>query len=425
MSQKNSVQPKKILMIMTGSIACFKACGIISKLVQLGHQVQVVASPSALHFVGAATIEGLSGNKVHGDLWESGTMMSHIHLVRWADLILVAPATANYVNRIANGVGDDLTTTLFLAHDFKKPFLIAPAMNTSMYLHPVTQKSVNYLKSLGIKMLETASGVLACGEVGLGKLLEIDEIAREVQKELAQENQTVVQASTRAQSASKLPATKVFVTGGGTRVPIDSVRSLTNVSTGETAAILVDHLYALGFEVTFLRSRSAIKQNSDINVTEFDDFKEFEDNFKKCLKSEKPAIVIHLAAVSDFVLGKSNKGKMDSSKDVVLRLKKTPKLVNLVKKISPKSTLVAFKLTDFKKKADRLSAVQKLFQTSHADLIVQNDMSEILSGNHRFSIFQAGHGASVPAASKSELASILSQMTLELIAKKKDERLTL
>ena len=119
---------------MTGSIACYKACNLISKLVQNDYDVQVVASASALHFVGNATLEGLTGKPVIHDLFQSGNIMDHIHLIRWCDLVITAPATANFINKISQGLGDDLLTTLFLAHDFKKPYLIAPAMNTSMYL---------------------------------------------------------------------------------------------------------------------------------------------------------------------------------------------------------------------------------------------------------------------------------------------------
>ena len=109
---------------MTGSIACYKACSIASSLQQKGYQVKTVLSPSSLEFIGAATLEGLTGEPPITNMYQSGSVMDHIHLARWADLIIVAPATANYINKIAHGIGDDLLTTLFLAHDFKKPFLI-------------------------------------------------------------------------------------------------------------------------------------------------------------------------------------------------------------------------------------------------------------------------------------------------------------
>ena len=139
------MSPSRILFIMSGSIACYKACQLVSKLVQKGHDVQVVATASALKFIGNATIEGLTGKPVISDLFSSGNVMDHIHLARWADLVIIAPATADFINKMSAGISSDLASSLFLAHDFKKPLLIAPAMNTSMYLHPTTQESVKKL----------------------------------------------------------------------------------------------------------------------------------------------------------------------------------------------------------------------------------------------------------------------------------------
>ena len=173
---------KNILIILTGSIACYKSCSVISRLKQKGHNLKVVLSPSSLEFIGKATIEGLTGETPITDMYASGNTMDHINLARWADLVLVAPATANYINKIAYGLGDDLLTTLFLAHDFTKPFLIAPAMNTKMYLHPTTQASIQKLRAMNIEILEAASGVLACGEIGSGRLLEPELILEEIEK---------------------------------------------------------------------------------------------------------------------------------------------------------------------------------------------------------------------------------------------------
>jgi phosphopantothenoylcysteine decarboxylase/phosphopantothenate--cysteine ligase len=164
----------------------------------------------------------------------------------------VAPATANYVNKTSQGIGDDLVTTMFLAHDFKKPFLIAPAMNTSMYLHPVTQKSIQSLKAMGIEILETASGVLACGEVGWGRLLEPDLIVEEVKRHLSLKTESINQTPIK-----KSLAQKILITSGGTEEAIDRVRSLTNKSTGATGAYLADHFSQLGFDVVYLHAENA------------------------------------------------------------------------------------------------------------------------------------------------------------------------
>ena len=161
----------KILYQISGSIAAYKSAGIISKLVQSGYDVQTVATPSALNFLGEATLEGLTGKPVLSDMFAPGQLMDHINLVKWADVVVLAPATANTLNRLAQGLADDLIGALFLAHDWKKPYLIAPAMNTNMYQHPATQNSIKTLQAWGVNMLATSEGYLACGDEGQGKML--------------------------------------------------------------------------------------------------------------------------------------------------------------------------------------------------------------------------------------------------------------
>ena len=139
---KSNTNPK-LLFILTGSIALYKVMNVLSHFKKQNYDLEVVATDSALKFVGVSTIEGLTGKKVHSDLYANGSNMDHINLVRWADAIVVAPATANYLNKLASGIADDLASTLFLAHDFTKPWAVFPAMNTKMYKHPSTKQSIN------------------------------------------------------------------------------------------------------------------------------------------------------------------------------------------------------------------------------------------------------------------------------------------
>ena len=173
----------KILFQLTGSIACYKACILLSRLVQEGFEVQTVVTPGALHFIGESTLEGLTSRPVLQDTYESGRNMDHIHLPQWADLALLCPATASTINRLAAGTGDDLVSTLFLAFDLKtKPYVIAPAMNQQMYHHPATQASLKKLQEWGVHTLPTGSGYQACGVVGEGRLLEPDQIYEAILK---------------------------------------------------------------------------------------------------------------------------------------------------------------------------------------------------------------------------------------------------
>jgi phosphopantothenoylcysteine decarboxylase len=171
----------RLLFLLSGSISCYKACFAISRIVQAGIEVRTVATPAALQFVGKATLEGLTGQPVFTDLWQEGRAMDHIDLARWADLAVVAPATANTINRLAAGLADDPVGALFLAWELpKKPWWIAPAMNVAMLNHSLTRASLKKLSDIGVRVLDTGSGTLACGEEGAGRLLEPEQLVTDV-----------------------------------------------------------------------------------------------------------------------------------------------------------------------------------------------------------------------------------------------------
>jgi phosphopantothenoylcysteine decarboxylase/phosphopantothenate--cysteine ligase len=423
MSQSN-LKPYKasdkanILFQMTGSIACFKACQVLSKLVQAGYSVQVVASAAALQFVGNATIEGLTGKQVVSDLYEPGRMMDHIHLVRWADLIIAAPASANFINKIASGVGDDLLTTQFLAHDFKKPFLLAPAMNTAMYLHPITQASIQKLRALKVEILETASGVLACGEVGWGRLLEPDLIFQEIEKRLQSISESSSNLTTFEKKAS---GPRVLVTSGGTSEAIDSVRVLTNKSTGSTGAHITDTLLQLGFAVTYVHASTAVLPNWDCEKQSFQSFSDLKTVLESELSKKDYVAVIHAAAVSDFSPTASSPGKISSDGDFELKLKQNPKLVDHLREMAqnPDLQVIAFKMTAHASEKGQLAAVEKLFSHSKANLIVQNDLDEMdpSTGKHFFHVYR-GTYKEKDLHSKNELSFYLGQYLNDFLSLK-------
>lgn len=174
----------KILFQMTGSIACYKACGVISRLAQNGYDVKTVCSENALKFIGKSTLEGLTHNAVYVDTFEDRSALEHIALTRWMDLAIICPATANIINKLAAGIGDDYISTIFLAFDFSKPYLIAPAMNSSMYAHPSVKRSISILNGWGIRVMDTGTGYQACGDKGKGRMLEPDAIYKEIKGNL-------------------------------------------------------------------------------------------------------------------------------------------------------------------------------------------------------------------------------------------------
>lgn len=413
----------KILFQMTGSIAGFKACQVLSRLVQEGYEVETVASSAALKFIGEATLEGLTGRRVHTDTFAAGDTMSHIHLARWADLILLCPATANTINKMAHGVGDDLITTLFLAHDFSKPYVIAPAMNVKMIQHPATLASIEKLRAWGVDFINADRGRLACGETGEGRLAEPDEIFKNIESRLRQKSQ--------ARESSK--SLRVLVTSGGTREPIDGVRELANISTGRTGATIADRFTREGHSVTLLRARgSATPSAAGLRSLEFTTFDNLERELERELSTQDYDVIIHAAAVSDYSVDaiKSNgravdrERKIESDDGLILRLKRNPKLIDRIRGYSrnPSLQVVAFKLTHTPDPRERLDAVIKLAQRARPDWIIQNDMSEIEPGGaHRFHFFHTRatgephevSEASDKASAAEKLERLLTRTTAE------------
>lgn len=171
----------RVLFALTGSIACYKAAGALSRLSREGHEVQAIATSAALRFVGAATLEALTRRPVFSDLWEPGRSLDHIDLARWADVALVCPATAHSIARLALGLADDALGTLYLAWELdRKPFWVFPAMNQQMWRHPAVAGNLDRLRLHGVRIHDPASGPQACGEVGPGRLPEPAEIVATV-----------------------------------------------------------------------------------------------------------------------------------------------------------------------------------------------------------------------------------------------------
>ncbi len=364
----------RILIKITGSIAAYKSAYLISKLVQNGFEVKAVATEYALKFIGKATLEGLTGSKVYTDSFEEGEMMNHINLVKWADLAIVCPATANTINKLSNGIGDNLVTSLFLAHDWAKPYIIAPAMNTNMYEHPATKESLKKLEEWGVKVLRTSEGYLACGDIGKGKLLEPDEIFKEIISVLEKKNE------------KKL---KVVITSGGTKESIDGVRFISNLSTGKTGSSIAEHFSKRNHKVTFLYSEGSLLPQGKFNQISFVSFIDLDEKLKNILSTEKFDAIIHLVAVGDYSptlieIGQSKyqlplKEKLNSrNEEIILHLKPNKKILTSLRSYSINKgiRIIAFKLTDTSDKVERESAVHKLFEESSPDFVILNDKND-------------------------------------------------
>jgi phosphopantothenoylcysteine synthetase/decarboxylase len=178
-----SANKKNILVLMSGSIAAFKAVTMISSLKKKNYEIKVAVTANTLNFIGKSTFTGLLGDNFYFNEWES-SQMEHIDLERWADLIVFCPVTANRLNMMRTGIASDLVANIWLAHDFKKKFLLFPAMNKAMWNHPTTKESVKFLKEQNLKVFEPDSGILACGEEGEGRLLEPEIMVKIIEDEL-------------------------------------------------------------------------------------------------------------------------------------------------------------------------------------------------------------------------------------------------
>lgn len=405
----------QILFLLSGSIAAYKACDAISQLVQRGHAVRTVATAAAQRFVGVATLEGLTGAKVGTDLFESGAALDHITLARWADLVVVCPATAATINRMAAGIGDDLAGALLLAHDWAKPLLVAPAMNPLMRSHPATTAAVERLRGWGVRFIEGEAGRTACGEQGEGRLAEPAEIVAAIEAALVR-------------PARRL---RVLITSGGTAEPIDGVRVITNSSTGATGALIATQFARAGHEVVLLRARQAMSATGARTV-EFTTFTELDAALAHELGGGNFDAVIHAAAVSDFAVETvevegvahfPGAGKLESDRAPVIHLRPNPKLLDALRARSrnPEMRVVAFKLTRGADPAATRRAVRGLLEDGAADFVVHNDLAARLpDGTFPASIWRRD-GVVAQCADRAPLAAALVDLLMREVAGESDE----
>ncbi len=399
-----------ILFILTGSIAGYKACEAVSQLVQHGHRVRAVATESALKFIGPATLEGLTGQPVLSGIFEKGKAMEHINLTRWADAVIVCPATANTLNRLAAGLADDLPGALFLAHDRAKPWLVAPAMNPAMWGHPATEAAVDRLRQWGVRFLPVGEGRTACGETGEGRLAEA----------------AVIVAAVEAALARPARRLRVLVTSGGTAEPIDGVRVLTNTSTGRTGVGLTEHFVRCGHEVVLLRARASAPCPPLAREEIFNTFADLDAALTRLLGAERFDAMIHAAAVGDFGVESVRVDeqvypvggtKLDSGRPPLLRLKENPKLVERVRGLSlAPLKLAAFKLTSGATTEEARAAVQELFAAAAPDFVVHNDFAAHRDGVFPADIHLPDGSPPVPCADRAELAGTLERLLAASLA---------
>lgn len=385
---------KNIVLGVTGSIAAYKACDITSKLIKKDINIDVIMTQNATKFVHPMTFQTLSSNVVNVDMfddikyWE----VNHISLAKKADILLIAPATANIIAKLANGIADDMLSSVALAT--KNQIIIAPAMNTNMYENPATMENIAKLKNRGVKFIEPDSGMLACKDIGKGKLADVEKIVNIVEFEL---NKT-----------DELYGKNIVVTAGATIEDIDPVRYLTNNSTGKMGYAIAKVAAKMGANVTLISGKTNL--DMPYGITNFIQIRSAKDMLEAVEKYfDDTDVLIKSAAVADYKpLAKSENKMKKTDDDLSIKLERTTDILKTLGQKKKNQILVGF--------AAETQNVEEYaknkLENKNLDMIVANDVSQNGAGfgtdTNIAKIFFKKYGKlDVPMTTKEELARII------------------
>lgn len=348
---------KRVVIGVTGGIAVYKALDIISALRKQDVEIKVIMTESAQEFVTPLAFQSLSQNMVITDMfaepkaWE----IQHISLAQWADIMLIAPATANIIGKVANGIADDMLSTTIMATEAKVIF--APAMNTKMYENKIVQDNINKLKNYGYKFIEPASGRLACGDLGKGKLANVSDIVDRVLLELEEKEQDLL-------------GKKVLVTAGPTIASIDPVRYITNKSTGKMGYAIAQEAKERGAEVTLVSGPTNIPRIADINFISVKTNSEMKDAVLRYY--DFADIVIKSAAVADYKPKEYSNEKIKKGEgDLQLTLTRDSDILKILGERKKEQILVGFAAES----NNVLNNAEKKLKNKNLDFIVANDIT--------------------------------------------------
>lgn len=385
------MKDKKCVVVgVSGGVAVYKALDVISRLRKKDVEVHVIMTKSATEFVTPLSFQSLSQNMVITDMfaepkaWE----IQHISLAKKADLMLIVPATANIIGKVANGIADDMLSTTIMAT--KAPVVFCPAMNTNMYENPIVQRNISLLKELGYEFIEPASGRLACGDEGKGKLQDTEIIAEETLR--------------RLHSTKDLLGKKVVVTAGPTMVPIDPVRILTNRSSGKMGYSIAEEARDRGAEVVLISGPTSLRKPNGIKVI---DIKTNEDMFNAIKNEFEDAdIVIKSAAVADYKAKNYSDEKIKKTgDDLNLIFERDRDILKTLGDMKENQILVGFAAESSNLKENAKGKLER----KNLDYIVANDISKPETGfasdeNKVTIISKSGEEVSLEKMSKREVA---------------------
>jgi phosphopantothenoylcysteine decarboxylase/phosphopantothenate--cysteine ligase len=387
---------KNILLIVTASIAAYKSADLVSSLKKLGYNITCVMSESAKQFITPLSLAALSGNAVYSDIFslKDESDMGHIKLSRLADLVIVAPASCDIIAKFANGIANDLASTILLATN--KQIMIAPAMNVEMWNSAPNIRNVKQLKNDGILFVEPAEGVLACGEYGAGKLANIDDI---------------IQAIENYFNFKPLKGYSAIVTAGPTQEPLDPIRYMSNYSSGKQGYAIADSLITAGANVTLISGPVAIDPPANVNLIKVKTCQEMFEAVNDVLPCD---IGIFTAAVADFRAETLAKHKIKKvAGPLTLNLIKNPDILSLISISKNRPKL----LIGFAAETENLidNAKLKLIR-KNLDYIIANEVAENLVFNkdhNKISIISKDEVLHFPETSKKQVAEQIISLIIK------------
>ena len=358
------MEPRRILLAISGGIAAYKAPELVRQLKRAGHDVRCMLTPEAERFVSALSLQAVSGESVRRDLFDPGEEgeIDHIGLADWAELVLVAPATANLLAKMAHGLADDLVTAVLLAT--RAPILVAPAMNVNMWSHPATQANLVTLRDRGVATVGPDAGELACGWEGLGRMSDPS---------------VIVEAAAARLVPTSLEGVGVLVTAGGTAEPIDAVRSVTNRSSGKMGFAIAAEAARRGARVTLVAGVTSLPTPHGVERVDVGSALEMREAVLAAF--DESEIVVKAAAVADFRPGnaiarKIKKEQMAEGERMTLELVQNPDILQEISAKKGDRTVVGFAAESH----DVVAAAQRKLARKGCDLIVANDISRADAG---------------------------------------------
>ena len=405
-----SLSGKNILLGITGGIAAYKCPDLVRHLKKAGAQVRVVLTESASHFVAPMTLQAVSGNAVSKELFDptAELSMSHIELAKWADLVLIAPATANIIAKMANGIADDLLSTICLATPAK--IVIAPAMNQQMYKAAATQQNLATLESRNTLVLGPDDGFQACGDIGPGRMVEPTTIVENINNYFL--------------ANSELAGTTITITAGPTIEELDPVRYISNYSSGKMGFAIAKAAAEMGATVNLISGPVNLTTPNNVNRINVKSAKQMYD--EALVLAEKSAIFISCAAVADYraeTIAKNKIKKTDDSNELVIKLVKNPDIVASIAGLKEHRPFVvgfAAETNDVK-----TYALKKL-TTKNLDLICANDVSDhnigFNSDQNALTLYWQNGEQTLPLSSKQQLAKQLLQAVITRYKASHDEK---